>query len=1545
MQRSAPKDAAALQRSAEPAKRKGAHTAKPDAKDAKRARLQAPPIVPPHLASRPETFSSFPRGGGTGLTPVEYRQSVLEGRRESAADGDLFHESAKKKSKTLGEKAQGKKRRSTNAHPGAKEMFRIETLNYRRLVPGTKMLCNILAVHPLALVVSMCDQMLGHIPVTAVSGRLTDRLQAALDDEDNASDVSDNEYPLHDKDAPELRDLFAVGDWVVACVEKVTAPGSKRQWGMGREGGEYERESQRVQLSMDPAVVNESVGVSDLSPGFLLPAVVASHEDHGFALDLGISSLHAFLPSKNVPQGTNYRVGAVVIVAVVKVEGNGRMVRCTPLLPGAAPRFLHSAPNHAALLPGECARGLITTSTPQGLGIKLFGMLDATVNSVHMPSTLDDPSMLQVGKKLLVRVLWNMPTETGDEVGARRIGLSVSPHVLALRAPLSGGKTLPESVPIGTKLTAKVLRVASEWGLVCTVVSAPLEGFVHISRVQDEHVDALSPTGPYAPGTEHSARVVGYAMTDRLLLLSLQPSVLNKEYMRVSDVPLGQVVRANIHRVTPNAIFVRMNGNVDGVVFPLHYADIRLKNPEKKYKPNLEVNARVIHTDPARNRIVLTLKRSLVESDLPLVTSIEGARPGLVTNAVVLKSLQKSFLVELGGTVRAVVPFAETPDASLSEAQLAELYPPGKVVKVRLTQVEPDTGRIVASIKQTSPKFLEKVNVDIVDIGEQVSARLATVRDDVAILSLEPGKARALLALPTLARQRGTDVATLRASLHEGDLLEDLYVINKNAEKGILLLGDFAPGSRSKAHLQSGAQVRARVTAVHMSQLCCTLSLLDSNTKGKLHLTDTADDFQKAVLPAVGEVVDCVVLQTRKDGKEASLSTRVSCMTSNAPLPPNPSIENVAQLEVGMHLDGFVKAVTDKGVYVALGRSTDARVMIKELFDEYVKDFRVRFTPAQLVRGTVLAVDGAKIEFSLKRSRLEGAPPPKQSGVLRDYKAGDKVDAYVRGTAEYGVFVQIDGTDISGLSHKSELSDNVHADVTHAFEIGDRVKAKILKVEPSKGRISFGLKPSYFTEEDYNMEGDDLEATDDDDDEDDDDEDDADDDLQRIVDQVDEEMEDGENSAEEFESNGALNFIDDEAEEDDDDEEEAEEDEDEDDEEEEEDEDEDEEEEDEDEDDEEEEEDEDEDEEEEDEDDEEEEEEEEEDEEDEGEDDDDDNERDDAANFNVSNASNAYTSTAAPLSSLQEGFRWGTQSANADDVSDDEVGVRNQSAHHATEDITDNLVAKKLESATDYERVLLGSPNSSYLWIQFMSFYLQLGDVDKARQVARRALRIIQYREEQEKLNVWIALLNVENTYGSPETLDAVFREAIQLNDAQQVYLRLIAIFEASDKLEQAADLFRRATKRFSYDPSMWTQWYQFHLRHKDAEAARALVPRSLQSLDRREHVTALASYAVAEYKLGDVEHARTLFETLVERYPKRLDLWWQYVDQEARLNNIANVRSLMERIMLARSNSTKQVKALLQKWLVLEKRIGDARGVQSVLDRARAFVARVQDT
>lgn len=49
-------------------------------------------------------------------------------------------------------------------------------------------------------------------------------------------------------------------------------------------------------------------------------------------------------------------------------------------------------------------------------------------------------------------------------------------------------------------------------------------------------------------------------------------------------------------------------------------------------------------------------------------------------------------------------------------------------------------------------------------------------------------------------------------------------------------------------------------------------------------------------------------------------------------------------------------------------------------------------------------------------------------------------------------------------------------------------------------------------------------------------------------------------------------------------------------------------------------------------------------------------------------------------------------------------------------------------SVAEYEQLVLSAPNSSYLWIKYFAFLISLGEMDKARSLAERALATIHYR-------------------------------------------------------------------------------------------------------------------------------------------------------------------------------------------------------------------------
>lgn len=161
---------------------------------------------------------------------------------------------------------------------------------------------------------------------------------------------------------------------------------------------------------------------------------------------------------------------------------------------------------------------------------------------------------------------------------------------------------------------------------------------------------------------------------------------------------------------------------------------------------------------------------------------------------------------------------------------------------------------------------------------------------------------------------------------------------------------------------------------------------------------------------------------------------------------------------------------------------------------------------------------------------------------------------------------------------------------------------------------------------------------------------------------------------------------------------------------------------------------------------------------------------------------------------VASGFNWTGETAPAlesDNEEDEESESeetqkkkKSKKSKDVTQDKTADLATQAPQVAADYERLLLGSPNSSYLWINYMAFQLQLSEVDKAREIGERALTKINFREEQEKLNVWVAMMNLENTFGTAESLEGVFKRAIVVCEPKKVYLQLVKIYERSNKTE-----------------------------------------------------------------------------------------------------------------------------------------------------------------
>lgn len=260
------------------------------------------------------------------------------------------------------------------------------------------------------------------------------------------------------------------------------------------------------------------------------------------------------------------------------------------------------------------------------------------------------------------------------------------------------------------------------------------------------------------------------------------------------------------------------------------------------------------------------------------------------------------------------------------------------------------------------------------------------------------------------------------------------------------------------------------------------------------------------------------------------------------------------------------------------------------------------------------------------------------------------------------------------------------------------------------------------------------------------------------------------------------------------------------------------------------------------------------------------------------------------------------------------------------------------ESADDFDRLLLSSPNSSILWLQYMAFHLQATEIEKARAVAERALKTISFREEQEKLNVWVALLNLENMYGSQESLTKVFERAVQYNEPLKVFLHLADIYTKSDKFKEAGELYSRMLKRFRQEKAVWIKYGAFVLRRSEAGTSHRVLQRALECLPTKEHVDVISKFAQLEFQLGDAERAKAIFENTLSTYPKRTDVWSVYIDMTIKHGSQKEVRDIFERVIHL-SLAPKRMKFFFKRYLDYEKQHGTEKDVQAVKAKALEYV------
>ncbi|WAR20714.1 RRP5-like protein [Mya arenaria] len=233
-------------------------------------------------------------------------------------------------------------------------------------------------------------------------------------------------------------------------------------------------------------------------------------------------------------------------------------------------------------------------------------------------------------------------------------------------------------------------------------------------------------------------------------------------------------------------------------------------------------------------------------------------------------------------------------------------------------------------------------------------------------------------------------------------------------------------------------------------------------------------------------------------------------------------------------------------------------------------------------------------------------------------------------------------------------------------------------------------------------------------------------------------------------------------------------------------------------------------------------------------------------------------------------------------------------------------------------------------------------DDDNNQPQVKKSKEEIRREKAEEEKKLYKYEMEVLGGDRRPETSDDFDRLVLQSPNSSLVWLRYMAFHLESTEIDkarsEAEQVYNNLVRKHSVNKNVWLKFGEFYFQQGRSDSARKLMQRALKSLDMRHHVDVITRFAQFEFKLGEPERGKTMFENTLSTYPRRTDLWSVYIDMVTKIGQHDNTRSLYNRV-ISQKMSAKKMKFFFKKFLQFEEKFGSPSQVAEVKRKALQYV------
>ncbi|MGX5377510.1 30S ribosomal protein S1 [Ligilactobacillus sp. LYQ135] len=345
--------------------------------------------------------------------------------------------------------------------------------------------------------------------------------------------------------------------------------------------------------------------------------------------------------------------------------------------------------------------------------------------------------------------------------------------------------------------------------------------------------------------------------------------------------------------------------------------------------------------------------------------------------------------------------------------------------------------------------LLEALNsVKVVNVGDVVKGEvLAFDENKQVIVGIEGTGVEGVVP----ARELGIKADEIEDKINVGDIL-DLVVISKigsDKEGGSFLLSQRRLQARKvwdeiESKFEKGETITAPVTQVVKGGL-----VVDAGVRGFIPASMISDRYVEDLNQYKDKELNLKIVEIEPSENRLILSHKEAAKEERE----MKRKEAMDKLTAGEVVEGKVARLTNFGAFVDLG-GVDGLVHVSEISYDHVNKPSDVLKVGQDVKVKVLDVDEehGRISLSIKQTL-----PQPWDEVGEKVAEGDVLEGTVKRLTSFGAFVEV-MPGVEGLVHISQISHKHIATPNDVLEPGQKVKVKVLSVDPAAHRLALSIK-------------------------------------------------------------------------------------------------------------------------------------------------------------------------------------------------------------------------------------------------------------------------------------------------------------------------------------------------------------------------------------------------------------------------------------------------------------------------------------------------------